>query len=337
MAADRKRLTGKQKAAILMLLLGPEISADVFKHLSEEEIEQLTVEIANLRGVDRDSKDHVLEESHDLLTAEPHPFRGGADFARELLQEALGSRKAREIMDRLTASLQKRPFGAARKADPSHLFYFIKDEHPQTIALILAHLHVEQAAYILSSLPQERQVDVAIRLANLNQTSSDVLFEVESTLEKQLSASGTQEFVVAGGIDVVVNVLNRVDRATQSTIMAALDSEDPELATEIRNATIPFDALAHLDDHDIRRIVEAVDKEVWSVALKTAGESVTDRILRNMPRRAADELRDAVEGLGPVRLRDVEEAQQNVMSVVRSMQRAGEILYVRCAEDEIIV
>ncbi len=337
MAAELSTLTGRQKAAILMISLGPEISSEIFKHLTDEEIEQLTLEIANLRRVDVATRSEVLEEFHEMALAREYIARGGIEYARELLEKGLGAEKANEIINRLTASLQVRPFDFARKTDPAQLLNFIQHEHPQTIALILAYLHAEQAGQILSALPPELQVEVARRLATLDRTSPEVLEEIEATLERRLSAFVMQDYTAAGGIDVAVEVLNRVDRATEKTIMDALEEQDPELAEEIKKRMFVFEDIILLSDRDIQQIIREVDTAEWALALKTASEEVSERIFKNMSKRAAEMLKEEMEYLGPVRLRDVENAQQKIVSIIRRLEEAGEIIVVRGGEDELVV
>lgn len=337
MATATSSLTGRQKAAILMISLGPVLSGEIFKHLTDEEIERLTLEIASLRRVDADTRTEVLQEFHEMAMAQEYISRGGIEYAKELLEKGLGPQKAAEIIHRLTASLQVRPFDFARKTDPAQLLNFIQHEHPQTIALILAYLNPEQAGQILSSLPADLQVDVAKRLATLDRTSPEVLEEVEATLERRLSAFVTQDYTVAGGIDVAVEVLNRVDRATEKTIIDALEEDDPELAEEIKKRMFVFEDIVLLSDRDIQMIIREVDSAEWALALKTASEEVSERIFKNMSKRAAEILKEEMEYLGPVRLRDVEEAQQKIVSIIRRLEEVGEIVVVRGGEDELVV
>ncbi len=337
MAAELSTLTGRQKAAILMISLGPEISSEIFKHLTDEEIEQLTLEIANLRRVDVATTERGARRISRDGVAREYIARGGIEYARELLEKGLGAEKANEIINRLTASLQVRPFDFARKTDPAQLLNFIQHEHPQTIALILAYLHAEQAGQILSALPPELQVEVARRLATLDRTSPEVLEEIEATLERRLSAFVMQDYTAAGGIDVAVEVLNRVDRATEKTIMDALEEQDPELAEEIKKRMFVFEDIILLSDRDIQQIIREVDTAEWALALKTASEEVSERIFKNMSKRAAEMLKEEMEYLGPVRLRDVENAQQKIVSIIRRLEEAGEIIVVRGGEDEFVV
>ncbi|NMB44869.1 MAG: flagellar motor switch protein FliG [Firmicutes bacterium] len=330
-------LTGKQKAAILLITLGPDVSARVFRHLREDEIEDLTLEIAALPRVEPEYKDAIMSEFHELCLASEYISQGGIDYAKEVLEKALGEERAHEVITRLTASLQVRPFDFARKADPAQLLNFIQNEHPQTIALIMAYLQPEQAGIILSALPAERQADVARRLATLDRTSPDVLGEIEGTLERKLSSFMIQDFTAAGGVEATVEVLNRVDRVTERTIMDTLEEEDPELADEIRKRMFMFEDIVKLDDRAIQQVIREVDTRDWALALKTASEEVSSRIYKNMSKRAGDMLKEDIEYMGPVRLRDVEEAQQRVVSTIRRLEETGEIIISRGGEDEIIV
>lgn len=330
-------LTGKQKAAVLLVSLGPELSSLVFKHLRDEEIEELTYEIASLDKVMPEIREKVAVEFSQLAQARRYITQGGIEQAKEILEKALGAQKATEIIQRLTASLQVRPFDFARKTDPAQLLNFIQHEHPQTIALILAYLHPEQAAVILSALPGESQVEVAKRLAILDRTSPEVLEEIEATLEKKLSSFATQDFTMAGGLETAVSILNRVDRSTEKTIMEALEEDDPELAEEIKKRMFVFEDIVTLDDRSIQRVLREVDSRELALALKVASEEVAERIYKNMSKRAAEMMREDIEYMGPVRLRDVEEAQQKIVSIIRKLEEAGEIIVARGGEDEIIV
>jgi len=332
-----QRMSGKQKAAILLVSLGPELSASVFQHFREEEIEDLTFEIASLGRIQPEVSDAVLEEFHKLMLARVYLEQGVIEYARELLEKALGPDKAQDIINRLTASLQVRPFDFARKADPSQLLNFIQNEHPQTIALILAYLHPEQAGMILSSLPPDLQIDVAKRLATLDRTTPEVLREIEGALEERLSAFVVDDYTSAGGIDAVVDVLSMVDRSTEKTIIDSLEEQEPELAEEIRKRMFVFEDIITLDDRSIQKVLREVDSKDLALALKTASEEVASRIYRNMSKRAAEMLKEDIDYLGPVRLRDVEETQQKIVAVIRRLEDTGEIIISRGGEDEVIV
>ena len=337
MSMRLSELTGKQKAAILLISLGPDISAKVFKHLRDDEIEDLTFEIAAMRRVEPEHKDGILAEFYDLCLASEYLSQGGIEYAKEVLERALGDERAHEVIARLTASLQVRPFDFARKADPGQLLSFIQNEHPQTISLIMAYLQPEQAGIILSALPPERQADVARRLATLDRTSPDVLREIEDTLERRLSSFMIQDFTAAGGVEAAVDILNRVDRMTERTIMDSLEEEDPELADEIRKRMFLFEDIVKLDDRSIQQVIREVDTKDWALALKTVSSEVSAAVYRNMSQRAGDMLKEDIEYMGPVRLRDVEEAQQRIVSTIRRLEETGEIIISRGGEDEIIV
>ncbi len=332
-----QKLTGRQKTAILLISLGSELSAQILKHFREDEIEDITLEIANIGRVEPDVRERVLEEFYELCLAQNYLAIGGIDYAREMLEKALGPVKASSIIERLTSSLQVRPFDFARKTEPSQLLNFIQNEHPQTIALIMSYLHAEQAGAILSALPPAQQVEVAKQIATMDRTSPEVLKEIESVLEKRLSSFVLEDFNMAGGIETAVAILNRVDRGTEKTIIEALEEEDPELAEEIKKRMFIFENLVTLDDRSIQRVLREVDMKDLALALKTASEDVTNRIFKNISKRAAEMLREDISLMGPVRLRDVEEAQQKIVNIIRQLDESGEIIIARGGEDEIIV
>ena len=337
MARTKRALTGREKAAILLISLGKEKASEIYKHLSEDEIEQLTLEIANLSKVESDIKDQVLEEFYQLCLAQNYISEGGIGYARDILERALGSQKALEIINRLTSSLQVRPFDFVRKADPSQILNFIQNEHPQTIALVLAYLRPEQAAAIISSLPQDKQVEVATRIALMDRTSPDVIKEVERVLERKLSAMLTTDFTNAGGIQALVDILLSVDRGTEKHIMENLELQDSELAEEIRQRMFVFEDIVTLDNRSIQRFLREVDNNDLILALKGASEEVSRVIFANMSKRLQDMIKEDMEYLGPVRLRDVENAQQKIVNIIRQLEEAGEIIISRGGGDEIIV
>lgn len=332
-----KAFNGKQKAAILVMTLGPEKAADIFKHLNEEEIEQLTLEIANLRKVSSQDKEKIMEEFYQLCLAQDYIVQGGIEYAKDILERALGSQKAIEIINRLASTLQVRPFDFIRRADPSQLLNFIQNEHSQTIALILAYLNPEQAAILLSSLPAEKQVDIAKRIATMDRTSPEIIQEVENVLEKQLTSLGAQDYTSAGGIQAVVDILNSADRATEKNILDSLENEDPELAEAIKKHLFVFEDIINLDNRSIQRVIREVDNSDLCLALKGASEEVAKVIFNNMSKRMAEMVREDMEYMGPVRLRDVEEAQQKIVAIVRRLEESGEIVISRGKGDEIIV
>ena len=335
--ARQRELSGRQKAAILMVSLGSEASAKIMKNLREDEIEELTLEIANLKKVGNDVKDTVLEEFLQICIAQEYLVTGGIEYAKEILEKALGSQKAKEIIGKLTASLQIRPFDFARKTEPSQLLNFIQNEHPQTIALVMSYLRPEQAAIIISALPPIQQVEVARRIASMDRTSPEVLREVEQVLEKKLSSFVMHDFTITGGIEPVVDILNRVDRGTERTILEALAEEDPELADQIKSRMFVFEDVVGLDNKSIQRILREVDVKDLGLALKTSSEELKELILKNMSKRAAEMLQEDMQMMGPVRLRDVEEAQQKIVNVIRQLEDSGELVIARGKEDEMIV
>lgn len=336
MATNTQDYTGIQKAAILLIALGPERSADIFKHLKEDEIEELTLEIANTRSVSPQVKEDVLNEFYQICLAQQYIAEGGIGYAKELLDKALGEEKAQEVITKLTASLQVRPFEFVRKTDPSQLLNFIQDEHPQTIAMILSYLTSAQAALVIGALPPEKQADVAKRIAMMDRTSPDVIKEVERVLERRLSSLVNQDYTIVGGVDAIVNILNTVDRSTEKHIMESLEIEEPELADEIRKKMFVFEDILLLDDRAIQRVLRDVENSDLGIALKGANEDVQNAIFNNLSKRLAAMIKEDMEFMGPVRMKDVEEAQQKIVSVIRKLEDAGEIVISRGGGDEII-
>ncbi|MCT4476863.1 flagellar motor switch protein FliG [Peribacillus sp. NPDC101481] len=337
---DRKKkagLTGKQKAAILLISLGPDVSASVYKHLSEEEIERLTLEISGVRKVDSQDKEEILEEFHNIALAQDYISQGGIGYAKQVLEKALGTDQATAIINRLTSSLQVRPFDFARKADPGQILNFIQNEHPQTIALILSYLDPTQAGQILSELPQEVQADIARRIALMDSTSPEIINEVEQILERKLSATVTQDYTQTGGVEAVVDVLNGVDRSTERTILDALEIQDPELAEEIKKRMFVFEDIVTLDGRAIQRVVRESDNEDLKLSLKVASDEVKEIVFRNMSKRMVETFQEEMEYMGPVRLRDVEEAQSRIVAVIRRLEETGDIVIARGGGDDIIV
>lgn len=330
-------LNGRQKAAVFLVTLGSEISAEIFKHLREDEIEALTFEIARLETVDSEMRDAVLLEFRDLMMAQEFITTGGIDYARELLEKSLGNQKAVDIINRLTSSLQTRPFDFIRRTDPAHLMNFIQQEHPQTIALILAYLEPQKASIILSQLPTEIQSDVAKRIATMDRTSPDVLREVERVLEKKLSTLSSEDYTAAGGVDSIVDILNMVDRSTERSIIETLEEDDPELAEEIKKRMFVFEDIVMLDDKAIQKVLREVDTQELSKALKSVDSEVQDKIFRNMSKRAASLLKEDMEFMGPTRRKDVEEAQQKIVAVIRKLEEAGEVVIARSGEEDVLV
>lgn len=330
-------LSGRQKAAILLITLGPEVSASVFKHLRDEEIEQLTLEIANVRKVNTSEKEVILDEFYQICLAQEYLTQGGINYARDILEKALGSQKAVDIINRLTANLQVKPFDFARKADAGQVLNFIQNENTQTIALVLSYLEAEQASSILSSLPQEKQAEVAKRVALMDSTTPEVVNEVERVLEQKLSATVTQDYTSAGGIESIVQILNGVDRGTERTILDSLEIQDPELAEEIKKRMFVFEDIVNIDDRSVQRIIRDVENADLQLALKVSSEEVKESIFANMSKRMVETFKEEMEFMGPVRLRDVEEAQTRIVSTIRRLEESGEIIIARGGGDDIIV
>ena len=329
-------LAGVQKAAVLLITLGPERSAEIFKHLKDEEIEELTLEIANTRSVSPEVKEEVLSEFYQVCLAQQYIAEGGIGYAKQLLDKALGNERAQEVITKLTASLQVRPFEFVRKTDPSQLLNFIQDEHPQTIAMILSYLTSAQSAMVLGALPPEKQADVAKRIAMMDRTSPDVIKEVERVLERRLASLVNQDYTIVGGVDAIVNILNTVDRATEKHIMESLEIEEPELADEIRKKMFVFEDILLLDDRAIQRVLRDVDNNDLAVALKSANDEVQNVIFKNLSKRLAAMIKEDMDFMGPVRMKDVEEAQQKIVGVIRRLEDAGEIVISRGGGDDII-
>ena len=330
-------LNGVQKAAILLITLGPEKASNVFKHLKEDEIEQLTLEIANTRSVSQSLKEEVLDEFYEVCLAQQYIAEGGIGYAKDLLEKALGPEKAMEVIGKLTASLQVRPFEFIRKIDASQILNFIQEEHPQTIALILSYLSTGQASAIISQLPQDKQADVAKRIAQMDRTSPDVIKEVERVLERKLSSLANQDYTLAGGVDAIVEILNTVDRGTEKHIMETLEIDEPELADEIRKKMFVFEDILTLDDRSIQRVLREVDNNELAVALKSANEEVQNAIFNNLSKRLATMIREDMDFMGPVRMKDVEEAQQKIVNIIRKLEDSGEIVTSRGGGDELVV
>ncbi len=330
--------TGKEKAAMLLITLGPEKASDIFKYLKDEEIETLTLEIANVATVLPDIKEKVLEEFYQICIAQQYITEGGISYAKQILEKALGEDKAFEIINKLTVSLQVRPFDFIRKDDVSQVINFIQNEHPQTIALVLSYLKPAQAAQIISSLNADKQADVARRIAMMDRTSPDVIKEVESALEKKLSSLMTTDYADVGGVDAIVEILNSVDRATEKNIMENLETDYLELSEEIKKKMFVFEDILTMDNRSIQTVLrQDIDQKELAIALKGSSEEVQEIIFQNLSKRLAAMIKEDMEIMGPVRKSDVEEAQQKIVNIIRRLQETGEIIIARGGGDEIIV
>lgn len=337
MATSYLDYSGKEKAAMLLVALGPEKSAEIFKYLKEDEIEMLTLEIANTNAVMPEIKEQVLEEFYQICVAQQYIAEGGIGYARQVLEKALGESKAVEIISKLTVSLQVRPFDFIRKDDVSQVINFIQNEHPQTIALILSYLKPNQAAEVITSLSNQKQAEVAKRIAVMDRTSPDIIREVENSLEKKLTSLMTADYTDVGGVDQIVEILNFVDRATEKNIMETIEMENLELSEEIKKKMFVFEDIVTLDNRSIQYVLrQDIDQKDLTIALKGAPEEVQNVIYSNLSKRLAAMIKEDIEFMGPVRKSDVEEAQQKIVAVIRRLQDKGEIVIARGGGDEII-
>ncbi len=334
----KNRLKGLEKVAILMIALGPEISSDILKRMPDNMIESITYEIANRTQITSEQRREVLNEFMDMTLAQDYITEGGLDYARNILTKALGSKKAKTIIDTVSEiTQQRRPFAIARKADPQQLFNTISKEHPQTIALILCYLQPDKAATVISGLPEEMQNEVAYRIATMNRTSPMVIKQVETVLEKKLSTIIGNEFATIGGVKTLVDILNSVDRGTEKNIIEELEKEQPDLAEQVREGMFVFEDVVLLDSASIQRILREVDTKDLALALKGSSEDVANTIYKNQSKRASETLREDIEFMGPVRLVEVEQAQQKIVGIIRRLDESGEIIIARGGEDAIVL
>ncbi|MBQ9633155.1 MAG: flagellar motor switch protein FliG, partial [Lachnospiraceae bacterium] len=292
---------------------------------------------ANTRSISPDVKDAVVEEFYQVCLAQQYIAEGGIGYAKKLLETALGDEQAQNVITKLTASLQVRPFEFIRKTEPQQVLNFIQDEHPQTIALILSYLSATQASLIIGALEPDKQAEVAKRIALMDRTSPEVIKEVERILERKLSSLINQDYTSAGGVDAVVAILNAVDRGTEKRIMETLEIDEPELSDEIRKKMFVFEDILMLDDRSIQRVLRDVENADLTVALKGSNEEVQTAVLKNMSSRLAEMIKEEMEFMGPVRMKDVEEAQQKIVGVIRKLEDANEIVVSRGGGDDLIV
>jgi flagellar motor switch protein FliG len=337
MAAPRK-LTGRQKAAALLIALGSDLSAQVLKHMKDPDIDRVTVEVFNMERIAHEVRAEVLDECIGLARAHGYVSAGGVDYATEMLRQALGPQRAAEIMDRLVTSWRASPFDFVRMTDPAQLVGFLQDERPQTIALILAHLPPSLAAAIMARLDRELQAEVAFRVAMMERTTPEAIEQVEQTLRKRLASVLNQDYSTVGGVEFLVKVLMQVNRSTEKTIMQSLEEADPVLAEEVRKHMFVFDDVIKLDDRSMQRVLREVDTKDLTLAMKGTTEEVKAKIFKNMSTRAAQMLKEDMEVGGPTRMRAVEDAQQRIVTVVRRLDEAEEIVISRGnSEDDVLV
>ena len=329
-------MTGLRRSAIVLLSLEKPLAAEVLAQLRKEEVEALTMEIAKLDDVTQEEQDGALEEFYNQGIARVHIERGGMEYAHDLLEQSLGKEKATAILDNVKQSLSSVPFGFLHKAGPENLLTFVVEEHPQTIALILSHLPAALAAQVLSGLPSNKQLEVVRRVAMMEQTSPEVVHDVEKSLESRMTSTFNQQLEKAGGVSSVAQMLNVTDRMTNKSILESLEQESPELVEQIRRLMFVFDDLLKLDDKSIQALLKEVDNAQWALALKGASEELKSKILGNLSQRAASMLQEEMQYLGPVRVSDVEAAQQQIVDTVRRLEDAGEIV-VNAGEGERLI
>ncbi|WP_404330214.1 flagellar motor switch protein FliG [Mesobacillus maritimus] len=337
MAKRIRELNGIQKVAVLLVSLGPEVSVEVFKQLSEQEIDHLTMEIANVRKLSSSQTEQVLNEFYEMILAQDFISEGGLDYAKDILEKALGKDKAIEAIGRLTSRLQVKPFNLARRSDPNQLLNILQHENAQTIALVLSYLDAGQSSQILSQLPPEKQAEVARRIALMESTSPEIINQVEQILERKLTATGSRDYTSTGGVEAVVQVLSKVDRGTEKAILTELESEDPELVEEIKKRMFVFEDIVSLDTRSIQRVLREIEDSDLTYALKVASEEVQNVLYRNMSTRRAETLREEIAFMGPVKLKDVEDAQARIVTMIRSLEEKGEIVVSRGGGDDVIV
>jgi len=331
-------LSGLRKAAILVASLGEEPSARLFKHLSGEEIEQVAKELSRLGSVAPDVGERVLEEFHEISAAAAHVSQGGIEYARKLLERTLGPEESRRILERVARQFKSTVgFAQLERADPQQLSKFILGEHPQTIALIMAHLHPNNAAQLVSLLPETMRVDVLTRMANLDEISPDVIAKISELLDLRLTTLGRGNREQRGGVRAVAELFNRLEREISRTVLESIETDLPDLAVAIRNLMFVFDDLRHVDDNGLREIIQRADKKALSVALKGASEDIRGRFFQNMSNRAAEMMKEEIEVLGAVRLREVEKAQQEIVAIARKLEEEGLITTGAAAGEAYVV
>ena len=324
--ANPDELTGTRKAAVLLLTLDQDRAAEILKRLPPAAVEEVSREIAQMREINSDMRRKVFREFYHIAMANQHLAEGGLEYAKTLLTRSLSEEDAKRIIKQVTQQIQTTPFSFLQKAESENLLTFIQDEHPQTIALILAHLPPAKASEILVGLPAAKQIEVVKRIANMEQTNPEVIKEVERGLEHRLSDIVSQTFEKAGGVDSIAEILNLADRTTEKSIMEGLEAEDPDLVENIRRLMFVFDDVAKVNDKGIQMVLKEVENDTLALALKTASEDLKAKIFKNMSERASQLIQEDMQFMGPVRVSDVEGAQQKIVDVVRKLEDAGEIV-----------
>ncbi len=331
-------LDGVTKAAIILLTIGPERAGKILKEMAPDQIEEVTRELAGIGMVPESLRNEIIEEFYGVTLANAFQSEGGLDYAKEILKNSLDSKSADRVLAQIQTQVQRTPFAFLQKAESESLLTFIQDEHPQTIALITCHLPHHKAAEILVGLPMQKQIEVIKRIANMEQTNPEVIREVEKGLESRLASMLTQSMEKAGGVPTVAEILNLADRTSEKAIMEGLEAEDPDLVEEIRRLMFVFEDVKMVDDKGIQAVMREVDNSELALALKTASEDLKAKIFNNMSERAAALIKEDMEFMGPVRVSDVEGAQQRIVDVVRRLEEAGEIIIAgRGGQEELVV
>ncbi len=331
------KLTNREKAAILLIAVGKNAAAQIYKHLTEDEIAALTLSITTIDKVSKEERQEVLQEFYEPCLAQKFIAEGGLDYARSVLNKALGEEKATEILSKLTETLQVRPFEIVRKADPNQIYHLISNENPQTIALLLSYLDPKKAAAVLSSLPSETQVEVVSRMANMESVIPEYIREVEMILEQKMSKMGSSDQTMVGGINAVVQIINYVDRGTEKYILETLDITDAELSENIKRNMFVFEDITKLTPTAIQPVLRQVDATEIAIALKGATEEVKTFIMSNITKRMQEIITDELEVMGPMKIRDVEAAQQRIVNTVRTLEESGEITVSRGDGSDVLI
>jgi flagellar motor switch protein FliG len=338
LAFDREHLSGKQKAAVLCLVLGEDLTAEIFKRLDDDDVQDISREISLMGPVPSDITDKVVEEFYNLSLAKEYITSGGIDYAKKVLNKSLGPEEARKIIDRLIKLLEKSEgFSFLGKINPQQLSKFVQNEHPQTIALILAHLSASQAAELISALPEDIRSEIIIRMANLEEISPEIVKKIASVLDQKLEALGSYSLEEYGGVKAVSELFNRMDRRASRNVLEQIESRDPELAASIRDLMFVFEDVLLIDDQGIMEILKRVDKRSLATALKGSNDELKTKFFRNMSQRAAEMLKEEMEYLGPIRVIEVERAQHEIVEVVRTLEEEGVIVIGGAGADEYVV
>ncbi len=326
-------MTGAQKAAVLLVSLGSEAASAVLKNLRDEEVEKITIEIARLRNISSEVIEAVMLEYRDLTMARDYMAQGGVSFARDALHAALGGRRAEEIMMRVEAAMEVSAFHLLQTVETSQLTNFLQSEHPQTAALILAHLNPRKAAEIIAGLDTDRQYEIMYRLGTMSKTSPELLRDIEDVIRQQIGPVIGAELSATGGVEAVATILNSTSRQAERSIMEAIRDRDPELAAQIKSLMFVFDDLLHISDRDMQRILTEVDQKDLALSLKAASKELSQKLLKNVSERAAEMIQEEIELLGPARVRDVDEAQRRIIEIAQQLEEQEEVALSRTSEE----